>query len=215
LNSLLTVTNLFYRHNKDEEWFLKNINFQIKAGEKILIRGRSGSGKTTLAQLVAGLKSPVRGSVARQGKISLVSRDFSLYGELTVGENLEFFAKLNEAGGNFRQLVCLTGLDRWRDVPAGRVPESPRKMLQLAVALNRDFSVLLLDEPTLGVDAEGKKKLDLILNEVATRGAGLAVFSGDWREAAGYSKVYFLEEGSLVESFQEGTAGAAAGVIEQ
>ncbi len=148
---------------------LKDVSFTLSPGEMLAVVGPDGAGKTTLVQLLAGLLLPTSGTavvagldVRRAGtalgaRVGYMSEGFTLYGSLSVAENLAFFGELYGVTGSERQrriaeLLRFSQLDGALDRRANRLSGGMQKKLALACVLIHEPRVLLLDEPTLGVD---------------------------------------------------------------
>jgi ABC-type multidrug transport system ATPase subunit len=195
---LLKVTDLSYRQRKHREALLQNIDLMVATGELVVIRGGSGSGKTTLAELLAGLTAPGSGRVERPAPVALVSQRFLLYQDLTVRENLEFYCKINDYQGELQSLLTWAGLERWVCERTGRIPVGCQKMLQLCVALTRESPLLIMDEPTVGLDGRQMVALTKLILELTGAGKGVLILTAD--DAGGEiaaTRVYRLQDGRL------------------
>ncbi|HVT18596.1 MAG TPA: ABC transporter ATP-binding protein [Thermoanaerobaculia bacterium] len=145
-------------------------------GEALLVTGRNGSGKSTLLRCLAGLLAPDSGTIeyseaerpldaaGRRRRVGLVAPELALYGELTVEENLDFFARLRGVeGGRGRELLARL------DLPAGRLAANlssgMRQRLRWAWALLHRPRLLLLDEPFQNLDAAGARAVRELLAE--------------------------------------------------
>ncbi len=154
------------------------ISAEVPAGHKLVITGPNGSGKSTLVKIICGFVRPTKGSVALQidglslsridirPHIGLVSPDLVLYDELTAFENLSFFAGV--AGLHFSRAelsikLDAVGLDGRGDDLVGSYSSGMKQRLKYCLALLRNPSLLLLDEPTANLDNLGKKMVDSII----------------------------------------------------
>jgi ABC-type multidrug transport system ATPase subunit len=195
---LLKVTDLSYRQRKHLEALLQNIGFTVATGELVLIRGGSGSGKTTLAELLAGLITPNSGRVERPASVALVAQRFLLYQDLTVRENLEFYRKIHEYQGELQPLLRWAGLERWEGERAGLIPVGCQKMLQLCVALTRESSLIIMDEPTVGLDGRQMAALTKLLPELTGAGKGVLILTADGADCEiAATRVYRLRDSRL------------------
>jgi ABC-2 type transport system ATP-binding protein len=169
---------------------LDGLSFEVAAGELFGLVGPDGAGKTTAIRAVSGLvdldggtarvlgRDPTRGGAAVRDAIGLMPQQFSLYRDLTVAENLLFFARLYcLPRAVFRQrrerLLDITRLGRFQDRRADALSGGMYKKLALACALLHEPQVLLLDEPTNGVDPVSRRELWALLHEFVH--AGMAV----------------------------------------
>jgi ABC-2 type transport system ATP-binding protein len=178
METLLRVSELSMKAKKRDQWLFKDVQFTIHSGEKVAIVGGAGSGKTCLAEMVVGLKKPDRGFVERKGGVAYVPQKFMLYGDLTVGENMEFTCGIN----NYDAIAVDTimkkmGLEGYERVRANRLPHGMQKMLQYACALCRDFSVMIIDEPMVGLDDSSRERVEKLMSQLIAEGKGLLVLA--------------------------------------
>ena len=174
---------------------MRDVSFEVEGGEVVAIVGRNGAGKSTLLRLVAGLTQPTIGRIAwiEDGvenednlgwRCGLCAPDAPLYRELTVGENLEFWAQMRSAVAREELQAYLERFQlraRWNDL-AGELSSGLRARLQLAVATWHRPSILLLDEPGANLDEAGRALLSEIVTEQRARGITLLA-TNDAREA--------------------------------
>jgi ABC-2 type transport system ATP-binding protein len=176
------------------------ISFEVSKGETIGLLGPNGAGKTTTVSMIAGLLVPDAGQVKIDGapvtgdtnpvkrKIGLVPQDLALYEELPALANLELFAALYDIGGAQAKKAIdgaleLVGLrDRAKD-KVGTFSGGMKRRLNLAAALLHDPSVLLLDEPTVGVDPQSRNAIFDNLETLKSRGKTL-VYTTHYMEEA-------------------------------
>ena len=159
---------------------LKDISFQISAGESLCICGPNAAGKTTLLRIIAGLLHPTRGLVRIGGlnsrnhahktkaKLGAIFHKTMIYPQLTVAENLRFFAKLyglKSCESDIQALLEQTGLARYRHDSAGVLSRGMAQRLAIARALVHKPAVLLADEPFTGLDTQAGKILLTLLNK--------------------------------------------------
>jgi heme exporter protein A len=171
---------------------LRGVSASVESGEALLVTGHNGSGKSTLLRCLAGLLAPDAGAIEyreegrplatseRRRRIGLVAPDLAFYSELTVAENLEFFARLRRVEVR-RGLGLLERLGLPPDRPAGALSSGMRQRLRWTFALLHRPRLLLLDEPFQNLDAAGEAAtralLDEHLNAADGRGGGLAVIA--------------------------------------
>ena len=196
---------------------LHSISADFKKGRLIAIVGADGAGKTTLMRVMCGLLKPQEGSVKIFGK-ELYSTDlanlqalcgympqqFGLYADLSVHENLTLYADLfglNEAQRKerFSQLLAMTGLTDFTARQAGRLSGGMKQKLGLACALLNRPKILLLDEPSVGVDPLSRKELWNILRENVRDGSMTVIVATTYMdEAALCDDVLMIEDGRVV-----------------
>jgi ABC-2 type transport system ATP-binding protein len=172
------VCKSFCRETGESVLALDNISFSVGKGELAALVGPDGAGKTTLLRLLTGLMKSDRGIVsvleidaakdpqAIQSRVAYMPQKFGLYDDLTVQENLDLYADLHgitaeEKRRQFADLMEMTGLDPFQKRLAGKLSGGMKQKLGLACTLVRTPELLLLDEPTVGVDPlAGQRRYD-------------------------------------------------------
>jgi ABC-2 type transport system ATP-binding protein len=183
---------------------LSGIDLEIASGEMFALIGPDGAGKTTFFRLVAGLLLPTSGAVERdEVPFGLVPQRFSLYEDLTIDENLALRAALygvprKEAGSRAKDLLARVGLDRFGTRLAGALSGGMKQKLALVSALLTRPTLLLLDEPTTGVDPVSRREFWQILNALHHEGLTIVVSTPYMDEAEYASRIAFLDRGKLV-----------------
>ena len=197
---------------------LADVSLDIAAGTLSALVGPDGAGKTTLLRLAAGLMSPSAGElqvlgidVARhpqqvQDRISYMPQRFGLYEDLSVQENLDLYADLHGVPADvrrerFARLLHMTDLQRFTDRPAGKLSGGMKQKLGLACTLVRSPELLLLDEPTVGVDPLSRRELwDIVQQLVDEQGLTVVVSTSYLDEAERCAHVCVLHEGLVLAS---------------
>jgi ABC-2 type transport system ATP-binding protein len=192
------------------------VEFDVRRGEIFGLVGPDGAGKTTLLRLLMGILTPTAGAIevvgvdmrrspemARQ-RIGYMSQQFSLYGELTVAENLVFFAELYgvtraERVRREEELLGFSRLAPFRDRMAQHLSGGMRQKLALACTLIHAPDVLLLDEPTTGVDPVSRREFWKILYELLKRGVTLLVSTPYMDEAERCTRVALMSHGRFID----------------
>ncbi len=150
---------------------LHGVSFEVGRGEKVALLGPNGAGKTTTVRIISGMSKPTRGEVRIMGRdpfsdhsvkkaFGVVSHNTFLYEELTAYENLEFYARLYGADeGRIPELLKEFGLHNRRHELVKNFSRGMKQRLAIARALIHDPKILILDEPTTGLDVFGKQEL--------------------------------------------------------
>ncbi len=191
------------------------VSFEIFPGEVFGFLGPNGSGKSTTIRMLCGILLPTSGTgrvagfdVARDPErvrqnIGYMSQRFSLYEELTVRENLDFFAGiygLSPAAASLRrdEVLSLAGLAGARDALAHDLPGGLRQRLALACAVIHEPRVLFLDEPTAGVDPISRREFWALIRAMAARGTAILVTTHYMDEAEHCRSLAFIYQGRLI-----------------
>ena len=195
---------------------LANVSFQVAAGTLTALVGPDGAGKTTLIRLMAGLMTADEGELtvlgidakadpqAIQSRIGYMPQRFGLYEDLSVQENLDLYADLHDVSVAARQtryprLMEMTALGPFTRRLAGKLSGGMKQKLGLACALVRSPDLLLLDEPTVGVDPLSRRELwDIITKLVREEGVPVLLSTSYLDEAARCDHVVVLHEGKLL-----------------
>ncbi len=183
---------------------LRGIDLSIARGEMFALIGPDGAGKTTFFRIVAGLLEPTSGRAVKDDvPFGLVPQRFSLYEDLTVDENLDLRARLYsvppaEAAARAKDLLSRVGLDRFGTRLAGALSGGMKQKLALVAALLTRPALLLLDEPTTGVDPVSRREFWQVLNALHHEGLTIVVSTPYMDEAEYASRIAFLNEGRIV-----------------
>jgi ABC-2 type transport system ATP-binding protein len=192
-----------------------DLHFTVTPGELFGIVGPDGAGKTTTLRMLAGVLSPTTGdarlggvSVAREPErvklgLAYMSQRFGLYTDLTVRENLDFYADLQgvpraDRAARYDRLFAFSGLAPFRDRLAGALSGGMKQKLGLSCALVHQPAILLLDEPTFGVDPISRRDLWLIVHGMVAEGMTVLVSTAYLDEAERCDRLALLHEGRIV-----------------
>jgi ABC-type multidrug transport system ATPase subunit len=187
---------------------LESIDLVVAAGETVVLLGPNGSGKTTLLRLFARDLRPRAGGIrhrsgddSKRGDVRVgYAADMSThFDELTGRENARWFVRA--AGGNASAadaLLVRFGLADHADLPVGEYSFGMRRRIDLIEALAAEPRLVLLDEPTVGLDPDGTRVLADVLAERAATGAAIIIATNDTRIAAAADRVAFLQRGRIV-----------------
>jgi len=188
------------------------LDLEVRAGEMVGLVGPDGAGKTTAIRLMVGALEPTRGTIRVAGydlpaqvekareEMGYLAQRFSLYGDLTVRENLEFFGEVFEVPEDERKqrsqdLLRFAGLEEFADRPAIALSGGMQKKLGLATALVHRPKVLLLDEPTGGVDPVARQEFWHLLIGLLREGSAVLVSTPYMDEAMRFNRVVFMNHG--------------------
>lgn len=191
------------------------LNLAIQPGELFGLVGPDGAGKTTTLRLLAGLLTITEGSATVAGldlgtqaeaikpHIGYMAQQFSLYAELSVMENLHFFADLydvpkDEMQARTDRLLTFAGLTEFKTRRAGHLSGGMQKKLALACTLIHEPEILLLDEPTTGVDPVSRREFWNILTDLHIQGTTIIVSTPYMDEADRCSRVGLMYEGRMM-----------------
>jgi ABC-2 type transport system ATP-binding protein len=204
------------RRSFGTERAVDGVTFGVRAGELYGLVGPDGAGKTTTVRMLVGLITPdggeVRleaaggakaGSEAAREAVGYMPQQFSLYGDLSVGENLQFFGQLfgltkTQRHERETRLLDVTRLGPFRDRRADALSGGMYKKLALACALLHHPKVLLLDEPTNGVDPVSRRELWDLLYEFVSEGMAVLLATPYMDEASRCHRVGLMHRGRLI-----------------
>ncbi|MGB7548953.1 MAG: ABC transporter ATP-binding protein [Terracidiphilus sp.] len=191
------------------------LSFDVRAGEIFGMVGPDGAGKTTTLRMLAGIMSPDAGTASVAGIdvvrdperakhfLSYMPQRFGLYEELTVDENIRFYADLfgvKRAEREMRsaQLLQAAGMSEFRRRFAGKLSGGMKQKLGLVCALIHRPKVILLDEPTTGVDPVSRREFWRILYELLAEGVAILTSTAYLDEAERCHRVALLHQGKLL-----------------
>lgn len=194
---------------------VNGLNLQVHAGEMVGLVGPDGAGKTTAIRLMCGVLQPTSGVVRVAGyevpgqvekareQIGYLAQRFGLYGDLSVKENIEFFGEVfdlpeDELKKRSVELLNFAGLGDFMDRPAAALSGGMQKKLGLASALVHRPKVLLLDEPTGGVDPVARQEFWHLLIALLRGGSAVLVSTPYMDEAMRFNRVIFMNHGRVL-----------------
>jgi ABC-2 type transport system ATP-binding protein len=194
---------------------VSRLTFSVEQGELFGLVGPDGAGKTTTLRLLAGLLSISEGSATVAGldlktesetiknRIGYMAQDFSLYAELSVVENLRFFADIYDVPVSrleqrMESLLRFANLTAFKSRRADKLSGGMQKKLALACCLIHEPEILLLDEPTTGVDPISRREFWKILNQLHLGGTTILVSTPYMDEADRCSQIGLMYQGEMI-----------------
>jgi len=213
---------------------VRDVSLEVEAGEIVGLLGPNGAGKTTLISTIAGLLTPDRGAVRIQGidvaenpdearrALGIAPQDLGIYLQLTVAQNLLFFGKLvglsgADLRGRVEELAVALGLDELLGRPAQELSGGEKRRLHTAMAMLQRSAVVLLDEPTAGVDVHTRAALLGVVSGLAEDGSAVVYATHYLHEVeAMAASVTILEHGSVIAqgAVEELLAATGQAVVE-
>lgn len=211
MNSAIEIKDLKKSYNSVTA--VKGIDLEVKKGEMFGLVGPDGAGKTTTIRIMCGLIASDLGSVtilgedikkkrkSIQNNIGYLSQKFSLYGDLSIDENIEFFAEIHNVS-DFKQrrdeLLAFTRLTPFRSRLADKLSGGMKQKLALACSLIHKPKILFLDEPTTGVDPVSRRDFWKILSQLLKEGITIFMTTPYLDEAERCNRVALMHEGKII-----------------
>ncbi len=216
MNDVIVTDNVIKRYNTHQkEAAVQGLSISVAAGILFGLVGPDGAGKTTTLRMLSSVMLPSSGEIMVLGhntrtqadlirkQIGYMPQNFSLYPDLTVWENLSFFADIQQMpaarkSARMAEMLRFTRLEDFRGRRASALSGGMKKKLALACALVHEPKVLILDEPSTGVDPVSRRELWVILAEVVERGVTVVVSTPYMDEAERCHQVSFLFGGQVL-----------------
>lgn len=209
----VVVNNVSKSYGKEKKIAVKDISFAVNKGEIFGLIGPDGAGKTTLFRILTTLLLPGSGTAKVEGydvvkdyailrtRIGYMPGRFSLYGDLTVEENLNFFATVfnTTVKENYHWIKDIyVQLERFKDRRAAKLSGGMKQKLALCCALIHKPTVLFLDEPTTGVDPVSRKEFWEVLKQLKKSGLTIVVSTPYMDEASLCDRIALIQEGAIL-----------------
>lgn len=193
---------------------LSGVSFTLRQGEKLAYLGPNGAGKTTMIRCLSGRTRPDSGTIALMGEptdrrssrdaLGLVPQELALYEDLTTGENLSAFGRFHGLRGRalrarVQWALQWTGLADRRDDLLGTFSGGMKRRINLACGVLHRPSVLLLDEPTVGVDPQSRQRIFSMLDELNQDGTSILLTTHHLDEAESQcDRIVIVDQGSVI-----------------
>jgi ABC-2 type transport system ATP-binding protein len=209
------------------------LSFEVKKGELFGLVGPDGAGKTTTLRMLAGVLAPTSGDAILDGisvatdpegvkhHLAYMSQRFGLYTDLTVLENLHFYADLyrvpaKQRDSRMARLFEFSNLGPFKDRLAGNLSGGMKQKLGLSCALIHRPDILLLDEPTFGVDPVSRRELWIIVHEMVAEGVTALVSTAYMDEAERFDRLALIHRGKLLAlDTPDALRGSVAGELRE
>ncbi|GGD04747.1 ABC transporter ATP-binding protein [Thalassobacillus devorans] len=200
-------------HSFGKETVLKDIQLSVGKGEVFGLLGPSGSGKTTLVKIIVGILKPISGnavvlektmpSLKQMKHIGFMAQSDALYSELSGRENLDFFASVYglskaERQQRIREVLEVLGLSDDIDKPVDKFSGGMKRRVSLAAALLHKPEILILDEPTVGIDPVLRKSIWEELNALKDEGTTIILTTHVMDEAEKCDQLALLRNGHVI-----------------
>jgi len=202
---------------------LAEMDLEVPAGEAVVLVGHNGSGKSTLLSMIAGVLEPTGGEVMihdrpnstleARAELSWLPDTPVLYDDLSLWEHLEYISRMHGGTGDdpfLEELLERLGIDHRRDDLPSQFSRGLRQKSAISVALCRPFSILLVDEPFVGLDASGRLAFLDMLEEARDNDATVLVATHDPEVIDRFERGLMLENGELVH---DGPASELHGLL--
>ena len=207
------VTKIFKEEGQPEVVAVDQLSLTIRRGEIFSLVGPDGAGKTTMIRMMCGVLPPTGGDIRVVGfdmkserteiknRVGYLSQRFSLYGDLTIDENIDFFAEIHRVKDYEKrkeELLEFTRLTQFRGRLADRLSGGMNQKLALACTLVHTPDVIFLDEPTTGVDPVSRRDFWKILSSVLKSGISIVMATPYLDEAERCTRVALVNQGRLL-----------------
>jgi ABC-2 type transport system ATP-binding protein len=194
---------------------LRGVSFTAPAGERLAVIGPNGAGKTTLLSILAGIVEPTSGTVSGLDGTGWVPQETAVYGKLSVAENLRLFARLEgvaDVEAAVGRALDQAGLTERAGDELSTLSGGNRQRVNIAVGLLGDPPVLLLDEPSSGLDPRHRQRVWAFLDRLAGGGTTIVFATHDLAEAARHAdRLLVLADGELLFRGTPGELETAVG----
>ncbi|MBW4581157.1 MAG: ATP-binding cassette domain-containing protein [Tildeniella nuda ZEHNDER 1965/U140] len=217
--SRLSTDAAIYAHNLNRMFgtfqAVKNVNVEVRYGEIFGLLGANGAGKTTTIKMLCGLLEASSGDISLGGetgnlrsgalrrRIGYMSQKFTLYDDLTIAQNLEFYAGVYSIPQRLRRekiawVIAICGLEGQENLLTGQLPGGWKQRVAFGASVMHEPEILFLDEPTSGVDPLARRQFWRLINDFARQGTAVLVTTHYLEEAEQCNRMSFLVAGETV-----------------
>jgi ABC-2 type transport system ATP-binding protein len=205
---VIAAEQLVYRYAGQADAALRGVDLTLARGQAVGLLGPNGSGKSTLINLLAGLRKPQGGRIRRSGSptVACVPQEYAFYPDLSCRENLRFFGGMldlpaAELARRVDRAIATCMIEEFAERRARHCSGGVRRRLNLAIALLQQPEVLLLDEPTVGVDPQSRAFLLDRVREMVQAGTAVLYATHYMEEVSAVcSRILLLDHGRVLAS---------------
>lgn len=205
---MLEIKNLSKTFPDKKIEALKNINLEIKKGETVALIGPNGAGKSTLLKIILDILSPTEGEVTisiSKNKISFISIEMSLYDEMTVFDYLHFFAEIYQVDDIKEKIKEFSEKLNFKEHLKQKIQglsTGNRQKVLITRALINDPELLILDEPTNGLDVVISYEIRKIIKELQNKGTTTIICSHLIEDLALSNRIIMINQGKIIEDME-------------
>lgn len=203
---MVTLCDVSFSYGKRQ--ILKDLSFSVGPGECLVLAGPNGSGKSTAVSLIAGVLRPDSGVISVQGSVGFVPQGTALFEDMSVGENLRFFAGIQNCDVPEKLPF---GVERYRKLRVCRLSGGMKKQVSIACALLGEPQVILMDEPCASLDICYREELTAIIRDLKAKGCAVIYVGHEPMEFAPfYDRLVFLKDGQTAGYTRQQLSGNPA-----
>ena len=189
MDNLLKVENI-----KLESFpHLKEISFDVNKSEIIGIFCKIDNGQEQIIDSICGIKKIKEGKISIVKNFYAIHHDSAIYEDLTVEENIQFTKDIYGTSIDIAEILEMTALLKYRNIPVGKLPIPLKKMTHFACVLSTDFELLILEEPSMSFDDDSNQKLIELSKILKNQGKGIAIFTAKKIDLNYCDRVYYIE----------------------
>lgn len=195
MNKAIKVENLTKSYG--DNMAVKGISFEVKKGETFALLGANGAGKTTTLECIEGIRKYDGGDIFINGSVGVQLQSTSLQANIKATEAFKLFCKWNKTHVNW-ELFHTFGLSQLKNKQYGEMSTGQKRRLHLAISLINNPDIIFLDEPTAGLDVEGRVALHSQIRKLKQQGKTIIIASHDMAEVETLSdRIAIIKDGSI------------------